>query len=148
VFDLATGDWHMEDESWDGFAITWDDDLYYTKKIESWGDNLFRFDGSDSSDVEWFAESDDMSVELPEHKWITYLRLRFKLELGAAARVYISYDDGPWLRKGTLHGNRLHSQELGIWPRRCDHFRLRLEGFGGCELQSVSYTLERSQLGH
>lgn len=149
VFDLATGDWHMEDESWDGFAITWDDNLlYYTGGIESWADNLFRFDGSDSSGVEWYAETDDISHDLPEHKWITYLRLRFKLELGAAARVYISYDDGPWLRKGTLHGNRLHSQELGIWPRRCDHFRLRLEGCGGCELQSISYRMERSEGGH
>ena len=144
VYDLETGDWHVEDECWDGIAITWEDKLYYVKD----GD-VYRFEyGSDSSAVTWFAESDDMSLELPEHKWITYLRLRFQLEMDATCRVYVSYDSGPWLRKGTLHGNRLHTQELGIRPSRCDHFRLRLEGTGGCELQSISYAMESSQLKH
>lgn len=144
VFDLATGDWHLEDEAWEGKAVTWEDDLYYIADGK-----IIQMDGADGSEgVSWWAETQNISHDLPEHKWISYLRLRFKLELGAAARVYISYDDGPWLRKGTLHGNRLHSQELGIWPRRCDHFRLRLEGCGGCELQSISYRMERSEGGH
>lgn len=144
VYDLDTGDWHVEDECWDGIAITWNDDLYYVKDGVIYS---FAY-SSGSSEVEWYAESDDMGIELPEHKWISYMRLRFSLEMNASCRVYISYDGGPWLRKGTLHGNRLHSQELGIWPKRCDHFRLRLEGFGGCELQSISYAMESSQLKH
>lgn len=145
VYDLDTGDWHVEDGRWEGAAITWEDTLYYV-----YHGIIYRFakSGNQSSNVEWFAESDEISVELPEHKWITYLRLRFSLEQGASCRVYISYDGGPWLRKGSLHGNRLHTQELGIWPRRCDHFRLRLEGIGGCELQSLSYRMERSEAGH
>lgn len=144
VYDLATGDWHVEDEAWEGRAITWEDKLYYIRDGQ-----IVQMDGGEGCQgVSWWAESQPISHDLPEHKWITYLRLRFKLELGAACRVYISYDDGPWLRKGSIHGNRLHSQELGIWPRRCDHFRLRIEGCGGCELHSVSYRMERSEGGH
>lgn len=145
IYDLDTGDWHVEDGRWEGAAVTWEDTLYYV-----YHGIIYRFarSGNESSNVEWFAESDEISLELPEHKWITYLRLRFSLEHGASCRVYISYDGGPWLRKGSLHGNRLHTQELGIWPRRCDHFRLRLEGIGGCELQSLSYRMERSEAGH
>ena len=144
VYDLATGDWHLEDEAWEGRAITWEDRLYFVRDGQ-----IVQMDGGEGCQgVSWWAESQPISHDLPEHKWITYLRLRFRLELGAACRVYISYDGGPWLRKGSIHGNRLHSQELGIWPRRCDHFRLRLEGCGGCELYSVSYRMERSEGGH
>ncbi|MBR6376321.1 MAG: hypothetical protein IKS05_00995 [Oscillospiraceae bacterium] len=143
VYDLATGDWHLEDEAWEGRAITWDDRLYYIRD-----GGIVQMDGGEGCQgVSWWAESQPISHELPEHKWIRFLRLRFRMELGAAVRVYISYDDGPWLRKGSLHGNRLHSQELAIWPIRCDHFRLRLEGCGGCELYSVSYRMERSEGG-
>ena len=143
VYDLATGDWHLEDEAWEGRAITWEDNLYYIRDGQ-----IVQMDGGEGCQgVSWWAESQPISHELPEHKWIRYLRLRFRMELGAAVRVYISYDDGPWLRKGSLHGNRLHSQELAIWPIRCDHFRLRLEGCGGCELYSVSYRMERSEGG-
>lgn len=144
VFDLATGDWHLEDEAWEGRAVTWEDRLYFVRDGQ-----IVQMDGGEGCQgVSWWAESQPISHDLPEHKWITYLRLRFRLELGAACRVYISYDGGPWLRKGSIHGNRLHSQELGIWPRRCDHFRLRLEGCGGCELYSISYRMERSEGGH
>lgn len=144
VYDLATGDWHIEDEAWAGLAITWEDNLYYTVDGQLW-----QREGADSAhDVDWWAETGPIDMELPEHKWITCLRLRFSLELGSTCRVYISHDDGPWLRKGSLTGSRLHSRELGIWPRRCDHFRLRLEGRGGFELRSLSFRLERSELGH
>lgn len=144
VYDPATGDWHVEDEAWDGLVITWEDSIYYTVDGQLWQ----REGAQGSQDVDWWAETGPIDMELPEHKWITYLRLRFKLEMGATCRVYISHDDGPWLRKGILTGNRLHSRELGIWPRRCDHFRLRLEGKGGIELRSLSFRLERSELGH
>lgn len=143
VYDLASGDWHVEDETWDGMAVTWKDVCYYVKDGE-----IYAFDsGSGSTGLEWFAESDEMSLELPEHKWIKTLRFRYQMELGASCRAYISYDGGPWERKADLHGNRLHSAEAEIWPRRCDHFRLRLEGRGGFELQSISYRVERSQGG-
>lgn len=143
VYDLATGDWHPEDEVWDGSAITWKDRCYYVMD-----GLLYAFDaGNTPSEVEWYAESDELSLELPEHKWIYEIRLRFQLEIDAACRIYISYDGGPWLRKAGLKGNRLHSREISIWPQRCDHFRLRLEGKGGFELQSISYRVERSQGG-
>lgn len=143
VYDTETGDWHPEDEPWDGIAVTWDDVCYYVR-----GGEVYAYDyGTTPSEVQWYAESDEMSLELPEHKWIKTLRLRYQLENGASCRVYMSYDGGPWERKMDLHGNRLHSAEAEIWPRRCDHFRLRLEGKSGFELQSISYRVERSQGG-
>lgn len=148
IYDLDTGDWHVEDEAWAGPCVTWQDKLYYTVQASDEDANLICYEGSSADGVAWFAESDELSLELPEHKFIYYLRLRFRLDLGSECRVLISYDDGPWLRKGTLHGNRLGSGEINIWPKRCDHFKLRIEGLGGAELQSISYRIERSEGGH
>ena len=147
VYDTQTGDWHVEDEAWSGLCVTWNDALYHTMDFQP-DENMFRFAGGTPDGISWWAESDELSLELPEHKWVYCVRLRFKLDLQAECRVYIAYDGGDWERKGTLHGNRLGSNELNIWPRRCDHFRVRLEGTGGCELQSISYRVERSEGGN
>ena len=143
VYDTDTGLWHVEDETWGGIPMTWNDALYFIDDLQ-----IYRRGAGNANGIEWWAESDELSLELPEHKWVYCLRLRFKLDLQAECRVYIAYDGGDWERKGTLHGNRLGSNELNIWPRRCDHFRIRLEGTGGCELQSISYRIERSEGGH
>ena len=147
VYDMETGDWHVEDGAWAGLSVTWSDELYYT--VDYYSDyNLYKFESTSADGIEWYAESDDLTLELPEHKWITCIRIRFKLDKGAEARVHISYDDGVWERKAALHGNSLNTDELLIWPRRCDHFKLKLEGIGGFELQSISYRVERSEGGH
>lgn len=143
VYDLDTGDWHPEDEPWTNMAVTWNDAIYYLQNGSIW-----RRGGSNADGVSWFAESDELAMELPEHKWITYVRIRFKLDLKAECRVYAAYDSGEWERKAALHGNHMGTREVTIWPRRCDHFRLRLEGTGGCEIQSISYRVERSEGGH
>ena len=143
VYDTNTGDWHMESTAFSGLAVTWNDTLYYTERGK-----IYQFDGGSPDGIEWFAESDDLTMELPEHKWITYVRIRFKLDLKAECRVYAAYDDEEWERKAGLHGNHMGTREVTIWPRRCDHFKLRLEGTGGCEIQSISYRVERSEGGH
>lgn len=147
VYDMHTGVWHLEGKSWDGVAVPWQDRLYYSASHTD-ESNLYVFDGGSADGVDWYAETDNMAVELPEHKWITYLRLRFKLDPKARCRVYTSKNGQAWQRKGELFGGKLGTQELAIWPQRCDSFRLRIEGTGGCELQSISYRMERSEGGH
>lgn len=147
VYDTEKGDWHVEETAWHGLTATWNDELYYT--VDYVNDyNLYKFEGKNAEGVNWWAESDELTMELPEHKWITYIRIRLRLDLGAECRLYIAYDGGDWERKAALRGNRMGTREAMIWPRRCDHFRLRLEGTGGCEVQSISYRVERSQGGH
>lgn len=143
VYDLETGDWHVEDGTWAGPCVTWKEKLYYLQDGK-----IYAFAGTSADGIDWYAESDELTMELPEHKWVQYIRIRLQLDLGAEARVYVAYDGGDWERKAALHGNRMGTREAMIWPRRCDHFRLRLEGTGGCELQSISYRVERSQGGH
>lgn len=143
VYDLETGDWHVEDGAWDGPCVSWKEKLYYLQDGK-----IYAFAGTSADGIDWYAESDELTMELPEHKWVQYIRIRLQLDLGAEVRVYVAYDGGDWERKAAMHGNRMNTREAMIWPRRCDHFRLRLEGTGGCELQSISYRVERSQGGH
>lgn len=144
VYDTETGDWHIETEPWDGKAMTLGDDLYYLSAGE-----LFRRYGRNGAGVEWYAETDNAAF-VPEHTWIYYLRFRFRLgyRQNAFVRVYIAYGDWPFELKGTLYGHMMDSQEISIFPERKDNFRIRLEGSGDCELQSLSFRVERSEGEH
>ena len=151
IFDPRTGDWHIESEAWEGKAVTWQDCLYYID-----GGQIYRMGQGNSegcADVRWFAETGPQGLQisssrgstiLAEHKWISRIRLRYQMETGARAKVMISYDGRQWLQAARLFGNRMGSAEANIFPRRCDHFRLRLEGTGGLQLWSVTMTIKRS----
>ena len=68
--------------------------------------------------------------------------MRAKLDEGATMKVLVSYDGGPWVQKGALHGSLRKSVTFPIFSRRCDRVRLRLEGSGGMELRSLSWLTE------
>lgn len=146
VYDIATGDWQVEDEAWTGLAITWEDRLYYLD-----GGRIRVMDGLGSPEgVRWWAETGPITYELPEHKWISYVRIR--LESDKTRRpvliVKLSYDEKAWETMSVDRATILGTRELNIKPRRCDHFRVRLEGTGGILIHSVSYRMERSEGGH
>ena len=137
VLDLETGLWYRQGD--EGFFLAWSEGgaLRFTR---AWnGPVLAQPLAGDSRDVDWYAETGDLGPTLAALREVTALRLRLSLELGAEARVYASYDGGPWLRKGTLVSNRRHVQKLPLHPRVCDSFRLRLEGRGGCRIEQLSW---------
>ena len=45
--------------------------------------------------------------------------------------------DGVWRTAKTLQTEVKRSYYLPIIPRRCDHFRIRMTGTGGCRLYSL-----------
>lgn len=159
VLDLKTGDWHIDDEAWLGLAVTWKDDLYYIEagRIESMAEGPVY--GRES----WYAETapqaihyDSASRSLTEHKWVSYLRVRFRmLQNGTRQpnklRIYIAYEDGDWqlLREFVGSGvNILKTWEMNLLPRRKDNFRLRFEGSGPTQIFDVAWRMERSEGGH
>lgn len=146
VYDPSTGDWHIETEPWEGKAGTIRDTLFGLR-----GGKLYlkNSTGQNSAGVDWYAETDTVAF-VPEHTWIYYMRFRFRLgyRQNAFVRVYIAYGDWPFQLKGTLHGTMMDTQEISIFPERKDNFRIRLEGSGDCELQSLSFRVERSEGGH
>lgn len=161
VYDLETGDWHIETEAWKGKAVTWKDNLYYIHA----GKIFTMAKSSAYGCVSWWAETGPQairyssarraSLSVTEHKWISCIRVRYRmLENGTRQtndfRVLISYEDGPWELKKEIHGaaGPLRTRELNIFPKRKDNFRLRFEGSGPTQIFDIAWHMERSEGGH
>lgn len=143
VLDTQTGIWNKEDCPFTGLTecmCPWDGSLYYCV-----GGELWRFGtGSNSMGVHWYAETNVLGLDVAQHKYIGRINLRYAMEQAATARVLIMYDNsGEWITKERLRGTRIRSGAMCIWPRRCDTFRLRLEGTGGFTLYSLTMDRER-----
>ncbi len=68
--------------------------------------------------------------------------LRYALR--GCARVLVEYDSsGSFTQVGTLPQSGLSWTHLPLRPRRCDHFRLKLEGEGALRLHSIQLALEK-----
>ena len=89
--------------------------------------------------IQWSAEFGDFTEENPNHKGLSKLQLRLQMEEGSETRVLVQYDsDGTWRLVRALSGESgKRNYYLPIIPRRCDHYRIRLEGTGRCRLYSM-----------
>lgn len=147
VFDSRYGVWHREDSSNAvGFAF-WDEGLYM---LLSTGE-LYRMDGAEGSpegDVEWqvkfadsyrFYETTDSGSQAKKGP----LRILIRAELSryATIDVNVKYDGGTTHREATLEGGSSEKKKSYIVPlvlRRCDHYRLSLDGYGDAVVYSIS----------
>ncbi|MBR3008348.1 MAG: hypothetical protein IKI35_05780 [Stomatobaculum sp.] len=96
--------------------------------------------------VDWWAEFTDFTDDSPNKKGISKLQIRLEMDEGTEddpswVEVKLMCDsDGQWI---TPEGGRIEEPEkrsyiLPIIPRRADHYRLRLEGHGGCRIYSIA----------
>ena len=150
-YDTATGEWHLETYGWHGPAITWKDKLYVSGNVYA---SQRYIDTTGFYWMPWYAESGVIGYELAEHRFISCVRIRLRMIAGGSMTVKIRYqDDTAWQTKGTVTQagpapDTPDTREFNIFPRRCDHFRIRLEGQGPCEILSMSFRMERSEGGH
>lgn len=142
VYDAQKGMWHMEDETQAaGFAryggntylLASDGGIYLTGTIR--GD-----EGTEEEDFTWRAEFGDFTDDDPNKKGVSKLQLRLELDESAQAEVYLQFDSaGDWIRAGgVLQQGVKRSYYLPIVPRRGDHYRLKIEGKGGCRVYSLA----------
>lgn len=151
VYDIGSGDWHLETGGWEGIAFCWKDELYFTEQNLLVWEIKKRYGGTARED--WSAETGIISYELPEHKFVSCVRIRLRMNYNSWFKPYIRYEgDTDWTQKGYIyHSDALtavKTYEFNIYPLRCDHFRLKFEGKNGAEIISISYRLERSEGGH
>lgn len=143
VYDAGRGMWHREDDFRATCFCRCRDELY---AIEEGTGKIRAMRGSVSPDrgkVSWMAETAPVTMETPDQKYISRITLRLSLELGSRVRISIQYDSmGQWENLCNLSGVQLRSYSLPIRLRRCDHFRLRIEGEGECRIYSMAKTLE------
>ena len=144
VYDTQRRLWHKEDDTHAlGFALSQGCLYMLNDKGEIWivGDPAEVPPGCQpESAIAWLAEFADSTLESPNKKGVTKLQLRLELEPGARAQVRIQYDsDGRWHRFGRELGEGVkRSYYLPVIPRRCDHFRIRIDGVGQCKIHSMA----------
>lgn len=105
--------------------------------------------GTKEAQVDWSAETGDLGLYTPEHKYLERLQLRLELASGASATAYVYYDGGSsWEKAGSVTGDgRTGGYVMQVRPRRCGHLRLKLAGSGGCRLYSASAVYEKGSDG-
>lgn len=145
VYDTARGLWHRQDGlDVTGFARKDGRMLLLCrdgKLVDTAGSS-----GTAESGLVWSAESGDLGLYTPEHKYLARLELRLRAEEGGQVQAYVQYDDdGQWLAAGSVTGGagQTRGAVLHLRPRRCGHLRLKLVGSGSCRVYGASAVYEK-----
>ena len=144
VYDTAKGMWHKEDDLRADCFCSYMNEMY---AIDHGTKNIITMLGSgkqDSKKVPWMVETGLVGMSLPDMKYISKMLVRMSLEVGAKVEVSIHYDSmGDWEQVSQITVTSLRSFSIPIRPRRCDHFRIRIEGEGQGRIYSITKTIEQ-----
>lgn len=143
VYDTQRGLWHTEDRTRATHFARWGGNLYFLNgKGEIWitGNIQNPPESTEEEAVSWWAEFGDFVEDNPNKKGVSKIQIRLELDEGAEVQALIQFDsDGEWRQAGgVLREGPKRSYYLPIIPRRGDHYRLRLEGRGGCRVYSMA----------
>ena len=144
VYDTGKGMWHKEDNIHVDTFCSFFGEIY---AIDHDTKHIVTMLGSGTQDkgvVPWMVETGLMGMSLPDMKYISRLLIRMALEVGAKVDISIQYDSmGDWEPVCQMTVTSLRSFAVPIRPRRCDHFRIRIEGVGSGKIYSITKTIEQ-----
>jgi hypothetical protein len=153
-FDVKNGIWCKEDNVKALAFCRYKDDLFFIDAgdgvMKSVGGTLLYFDYNAKMEdkVDWFVESGPIGYSSPDYKYIGRINLRITLEFGTNVDFYIQYDScGEWEHKFSMSGTGTRTYSIPFIPRRCDHFKYKISGKGGCKIISVTKTIEEGSDG-
>jgi len=145
VYDSLRGFWHIEDDSPAVSFVRWRGGLYMLNSVglvwlvsgNRTGDNV---NGYGEELVPWSVEFADWYDKSPNKKGVGKVQLRVELDPGASVEIFVQYDsDGVWRKiRWVMASTVKKSYYLPIIPRRTDHYRLKLTGYGGCRVFSLA----------
>ena len=144
VYDTAKGMWHKEDNIQLDSFCSYMNEMY---GIDHDTKHIITMLGSgtvDSKKVPWMIETGLIGMSMPDMKYISRLLIRMSLEVGAKVEISIQYDSmGDWEQVCQMTVTSLRSFSVPVRPRRCDHFRIRIEGEGVGRIYSITKTIEQ-----
>lgn len=144
VYDTSRQMWHKEDNLDAAAFCSYGNDMYFLDNADGQIKTIFGSGAVDKSPVSWMAETGFLGMDLPDKKYISRIQIRIQLELGSTVNVYIDYDsENAWHFVCTMKGTSMRSFDIPIQPKRCDHFRLRIEGTGMAKIFSYSKTVSQ-----
>lgn len=129
VYDISRGMWHKEDD------LHLVDAGYNGDVIGLSADGIFlsltpnhEGSGTEEESVPWMVEFADMVFGSPNRKGIGKMQFRFGFEEPGEVVISVKYDSGEWETVMTVNGMTKESRVIPLIPRRCDHFKIRVEG--------------------
>ena len=144
VCDTAKGLWHKEDNTQVDSFCSCRGEMYYIDSSDKKIKTMLNSKGTEESSVKWMAETGVLGTAMPDKKYISRLLVRMSLAVGTRVAFSIQYDSmGEWEELFTMVGSSLRTFTVPIRPRRCDHFRLRIEGIGDAKIFSLTKTIEQ-----
>lgn len=143
VYDSGKGFWHREDSTQAMCFARCSGELFF---IDSASKKLLSINGTVGTEEEklkWKAESGLQGYRSPGKKYVSRVNLRVVLPIGSEISVYIQYDSYDyWHSIGYVLGSGVDSFVIPVIPRRCDHFKIRLQGSGEFRLYSITKNYE------
>ena len=88
-----------------------------------------------------YVEFGDFTDGDLNRKAVNRVQLRMELEEGAWVNIWIGYDGEEWTRLQYLEAGKKRSVYIPVIPRRCDHYRIRIEGGGKWTLYAMAREL-------
>lgn len=150
VFDTKKNIWCKEDD----IQVLWfcrhDDDLYFIdvkdNKMKSvYGTLLYDVaEKQTEGKFPWMVESGAIGYSSPDNKYVSQINIRISLEFGTNVDFYLQYDSsGKWEHKFNMAGVGTRTFSIPVIPKRCDHFKYKIVGKGGCKIYSITKTTEQ-----
>ena len=144
VYDMAKAMWHKQDNLHADCFCSYMNEMYAidhdTKQIIT----MLGSGTKDTKPVPWMVETGLMGMSMPDMKYISRLLMRMSLDVGAKVEVSIQYDSvGDWEQVCQMTVTSLRSFAVPVRLRRCDHFRIRIEGEGEGRIYSITKTVEQ-----
>lgn len=142
VYDAQKGMWHKEDNTKVDAFCSCNNEMYFISNgiIKT----MFGSGVADTESVSWMAESGIIGTTMPDKKYISRILFRMALEVGTKVIISLQYDSsGEWEQVYSAVGNNLRSFAIPVRPKRCDHFRVRIEGEGNAKIFSITKTIEQ-----
>ena len=144
VYDTHRGLWHREDNTKVKDFCNCRGELYYIDSGNKIKTVIGKGDAAEQGDVEWMAETGIIGLDSPDKKYVSRIDIRLSMTVGARVFVHIQYDSGgDWEQVYAMTGINLRSFAIPIRPKRCDHIRIRISGWGESKIFSICKTIEQ-----
>lgn len=141
VYDLRQNIWLEEDAPAALAFVPFGSDLYMLDGETGEIITMTGTEGEPEGQVNWLAETGLQGWEQVNQKYVTRYNIRAKLPAGTMLKCSLQYDsEGRWWEK--LHRENYSGSTrtllMPVYPKRCDHIRMRIEGRGEIKIFSIA----------
>lgn len=134
VFDPRNGMWHREDDTHAQQFAYCGGELDY---IDAATGRIMSTSGGTNEKIEWYAQLGEF-VEYSENKKIySKVKVRMKMDAGTRVTISVAVDGGAFKPVQIIYAQENRVAYVPIIPIRCDRFAIRIDGVGGCKVESV-----------